>query len=119
MMFGHGLMLGGLNLTQDQKDQVKKVIDANRPQMRSVFKENAEARLALHQAIVNGADQATISNLFQGVSKAEWDGVVLKQTLWTSIKPILTAEQLNQLQQNMNQRRQDLQNRLDKKTAGH
>jgi Spy/CpxP family protein refolding chaperone len=113
MMFGHGLMLRGLNLTEDQKTQVKGVIESNKPQMKSIMRERMEASTALHQAIIDGAQKDVLEGLHQRIAKAEWDGILLRQRMWTAIKPILTAQQLDQLQQNMQDRKQRLEKFLD------
>ena len=121
MMFGPGAFLRGLDLTQQQKDQVKAVFANHKTDIQTAMKENAQARLALRNDLINGAAQDALQADFSKASSAEWDAVLLRSKIWAEIKPILTPDQLSKLQQrqqNMSQRMQSFQNRLDKKTGG-
>ncbi len=120
MMFRPGAFLRGLNLTQQQKDQVKTVFANHKTEIQKVAKQTAEARMALRDDIFNGANQQTLQGALGKVSTAESDAAVLRSAIWMEIKPILTPDQLTQLQtrqQNMDRRVQNFLNRHGNNTG--
>jgi Spy/CpxP family protein refolding chaperone len=88
----------GLNMTQDQKDQVKAILANHKAEIKDVAKENAQARKELAAAMANGTDVQTLKSAYDKVSAAGWDRVLLRNKISAEIKPILTPEQLQQLQ---------------------
>jgi Spy/CpxP family protein refolding chaperone len=107
----------GLNLTQDQKDQLKAILTNHQAEIKGVAKENAQARRELAAAMANGADQPTLKAAYEKVSNAGWDRVQLRSKISAEIKPILTPEQLQQLQNRkklIENRAQRLINRMNK-----
>jgi Spy/CpxP family protein refolding chaperone len=120
MMFRPRAFLAGLNLTQQQKDQVKTIFANHKPDIQNVSKERAAAQKTLGDDIFNGADQATLQADAGKVSSAEWDAVLLRSKIWAEIKPVLTSDQLTQLQQRrqkIDQRVQNFLNRLGNETS--
>ncbi len=122
MMFGPGAFLRGLNLTQPQKDQVKTIFANHKTEIQRTVNEMADARMALNDDVFNGADQKVLQGDLSKVGTAEADAVALRSSIWAEIKPILTQDQLTQLQtqrQSMDQRMQNRLNRSGKKTSGY
>ena len=94
--------LRGLDLTAEQKDQIKTILANHKTEFQAVRQAGAEARKALRTAIADGADTATIKAAYDRVSSAGWDAFQLRMTLRTEIKGILTPEQLAKLEKRMN-----------------
>ncbi len=109
--FGIGQFARGLNLTPDQKAQIKGVIAKNKSQFVQVRIQMLQARLDLLKGNPNAAGE---------LAGAQVAAVNLRTSLLEQIKPVLTSDQLAQLQQRQQQREQRLQNRLDRlnKRAG-
>ncbi len=104
----------GLNLTQEQRDQIKGILANHKTEITSVAKENRQARQELRDALANGADVQTLKAAYDKVSSAGWDRVLLRNKISTEIKPILTPEQLQKLQKRLN-RIDNLAQRLNRR----
>ncbi len=97
-------MMNGLNLTADQKDQIKAVLQGTKSQFQQTSQELLKARLDL----ANGYDAAA-GELATVLSQA----VTLRKQVFEKIKPILTPDQLSKLQSRQQLRQQRLQRQLD------
>jgi Spy/CpxP family protein refolding chaperone len=97
-------MIGGLNLTADQKDQIKTVLQGYKSQFQQTRQKLLKARLDL----ANGSDAAA-GELATALSQA----VTLRKQAFEQIKPILTPDQLSKLQSRQQLRQQRLQKQLD------
>lgn len=117
--FRAGLFLGGLDLTDQQKEQVKGILANHKTEIKAVAQEDVKARKALREALATGADQATLKAAYDQVSSAGWDTLSLQIQIRSEVKKILTPEQLERLQkrlQNINKLGVELlQNRRIKK----
>jgi Spy/CpxP family protein refolding chaperone len=109
-----GPMLRGLNLTPEQKDQVKTILANHKPEIKEVVKENVQARKELRAALVNGSDQGALKAAYDNVAQAGWKGILLRSTIVAEVKPILTPDQLQRLQKR-SQIREALAQRLMKR----
>jgi Spy/CpxP family protein refolding chaperone len=123
MMFQPEMFLSDLNLTPQQRDQVKTILSNNKAQSQIVMKENAEARKALGDDIFNGADQAKLQEAFDKVKDAGWDAVLLRSKIWNEIRHqnILTQDQMATLQKRqdrMDQHMQNFVNRMNEQASG-
>jgi Spy/CpxP family protein refolding chaperone len=91
-------MLAGLNLSQEQKDQIKAILAGHKEEIKGVAKENAAARRELAAAMAGGADSPSLKAAYDKVAGAGWDRVQLQSKVLTEIKGVLTPEQLQQLE---------------------
>jgi len=103
--FRAGQFVKGLNLTADQKTQIKAVIANNKAQIVSTRTQLLQARLDLLKGNTGAAAEL-------GTAMAA--AANLRTTILGQIKPILTSDQLTQLQQKQQERQQRLQQRLDR-----
>jgi Spy/CpxP family protein refolding chaperone len=87
-----------LGLNDDQKARVKEVLKAHADEIEAQLTASAEARRALHDAVVaQPADEATIRARAADVGRVHGDGAVLLARIRTEIDPILTADQRQKL----------------------
>ncbi len=83
-----------LNLTDDQKTQLKTVWDAEKDTVKSLIGQWHEARQNLHAAIHAGdANESTVRAAAAKVAVVEADLAVERMKLYGKIAPILTDEQ--------------------------
>jgi len=104
-MAGIGQFVRGLNLTADQKTQVKDIIAKNRPQITQTRIQMLQARLDLLKGSPNAASE---------LASATAAAANLKTSILGQIKPVLTSDQAAQLQQKQQRLEQRLQQRLDR-----
>jgi protein CpxP len=98
------MFLRGLNLTDQQKEQVKNILSNHKPDMKAVAQESLQARRGLREALAGGADQAALKAAYDKVSTAGWNALILREQIGSEIKQILTPEQqelLKKRQQNL------------------
>jgi len=88
-----------LDLTDEQSEQIKETIKTNREKIQAAQKAVAEARKALNEAVVEGADEAAIREAATAVGKALGDAAVLRANTTASVKAILTEEQRTKLEE--------------------
>lgn len=88
-----------LDLSDDQKIQIKNVLKAHAPEIEAQMQAGANARRALHDAVVaQPADEASIRALAQELGRVQGDGAVLFARIRTEIDPILTSDQRQKIQ---------------------
>lgn len=117
--FGAGLVLGELNLTEAQREQVRQIRDRHRDETRSVADRLAAARDKQQKAVETiPPDEALITSLTQDMVQAEVDAALLQARLNAEVWAVLTPEQQAQAtklraerQARMDQRRQQMQQR--------
>ena len=97
-IFNVRMFLRGLNLTDQQKEQVKNILSNHKPDMKAVAQESLQARRGLREALAGGADQAALKAAYDKVSTAGWNALMLRKQIGSEIKQILTPEQLELLQ---------------------
>jgi Spy/CpxP family protein refolding chaperone len=85
--------LAQLNLTDDQKTQIKGIVQAHRAEMQGIATQVRNARRALGDAVTNDADEATIRARAADLGKAEADLAVFGATLRKGIFAVLTPDQ--------------------------
>lgn len=91
-------VLRRLDLTDEQKESVKKIIEAAKEKDEAADKTVGEARKALMESVGKG-DEAAIRSAATNLGKVIGDQFVLKAQTMTSIKVVLTAEQLQKLEE--------------------
>ncbi len=96
-----GMFLAGLDLTDQQKEQIKTVLSNHASDLKTVVQDNIKARKDLRQALAQGADQASLKLAYDKVSAAGWNALLLRDNIGAEIKPILTVEQQAKLQKRL------------------
>ncbi len=117
-MFRPGAFLAGLKLEEQQKEQAKAILAGHKDEIQAQFKAAREAQKALREAIAAGTDLEALRPLYDSVSNAKWNELVLQNRIAAEIKAILTPEQQEQLQNRLQRIRKAgilLQNRRIKK----
>ena len=99
---GRGRMMGpggpfavlrGLNLTDDQRQQIKAILDQNRP---GVPPDGMNLERKLHAAIISG-DAGTVETMKTQLLQAREQQIDREIAVLQQIAPILTADQKQQL----------------------
>jgi Spy/CpxP family protein refolding chaperone len=112
---GHGQILQRLakklNLTDDQKTQIKAILMAEQGTLAGLFGQLHEARQNLRAAIrASDANETTVRAASAKVATAEADLAVERMKLYGKIAPILTDEQRRKIA--------DFEQRIDNRVAG-
>jgi len=92
-------ILNRLDLTDEQNEKIKDIQDDNKDKMEAAKKAIAEATKALHEAVADGADEAAIRAAGTKLGNAISEQAVLGATTISSIKKVLTDEQLTKLKE--------------------
>lgn len=91
-MFGR--MARALDLTDDQKTQIRSILKAHASEITTQVAAGKAARQALREAVLApGVDEATIRARAADAAKTQADGAVLFARIRAEIEPALTAEQ--------------------------
>jgi len=95
---GHGQILQRiarkLNLTDDQKSQIKSVLSVDKDMLKSLFGQLHDARKNLRAAIrANGTNESAVRAASAKVASVEADLAVERMKLYGKIAPLLTDEQ--------------------------
>src|SRR5262245_39186871 len=103
------MMLGRLDLTSDQQDRVKQILDSHRTEQQAIGKRAMAAHDALESATTSGAfDETVIRARAADVAGVEADEAVLRGRVFAEVLQILTSDQqakLKTMQAEMQQRR--------------
>ena len=91
-------MLGRLELTDEQKESVKKITEAAKEKNKAADEAVGEARKALRESVDKG-DEDAIRKAATSLGKVIGDQAVLKVQTKASIKKVLTPEQLKELEE--------------------
>ncbi|MHC4558053.1 MAG: hypothetical protein ACYS80_12200 [Planctomycetota bacterium] len=92
-------MLRALDLTEEQKLLIEEILEVAKVEMEVAREAIAEAAKALHEAVIEGADEDIIREAATVLGIAIGDEAVLKVSVITSIKGVLTEEQLAELEE--------------------
>ncbi len=104
-IFRAGELIGELNLTPDQKTQIKSILAQNKAQIIKAARDVVQARLDLVNGVQNAADE---------LGTAQLNAFNLRTSILAQIKPVLTPDQLAKVQQMQQRRTERLQNLLDR-----
>jgi protein CpxP len=89
-----------LDLTDDQKTQIKAVLKTHASEIETQMKNSAAARRALHKAVLaQPTDEQAIRAAAQALGSVQADGAVLFAKIRTEIQPILTDAQRAKVQE--------------------
>jgi Spy/CpxP family protein refolding chaperone len=120
------LPLGGLGLTETQREQVKTAMDAHKGEFDAIRTRMQSARTALQQAVTADAfDEATVRQKAVDVAAVDADAAVLRAKVHSEVWALLTPEQQQkarelkaqraarqgQMRERFEQRRQERQQR--------
>jgi Spy/CpxP family protein refolding chaperone len=94
---GIGLILRGLDLSDEQAEQVRGILSADAERAKSAAKAVAEARKALHKTVMEGADEAAVRAAAAELAGAITENSVAKAAKMASVRKLLTEEQLAKL----------------------
>jgi Spy/CpxP family protein refolding chaperone len=117
------MMLGQLNLTTDQQDRVKQILDSHRADQQSINQRLAAAHQSL-QAAISGTtfDESAVRGRAADLAAVDADASVLQARTYAEVFQILTPDQqqkLQTLQANMKARmEQAQQNRQGRQKGG-
>jgi protein CpxP len=104
------MMLGRLDLTSDQRDRVKQILNSHRDDQQAIGKRSMAAHDALESAMTSGAfDETLIRTRAADVAAVEADESVMRARIYAEVLQILTADQqakLKTMQEEMRQRRE-------------
>jgi len=95
----------GLNLTDDQKTQIKGILQSNKTQILQTARDVAKGRLDL----MNGVSGATTE-----LANAQLAAANLRGQILTQIEAVLTPDQVAKVQERQQLRKQRLQKALDR-----
>ncbi len=95
---GRGLMALGfglrqLDLTEQQRQQIKGILQGHREKAQALAAQGRAAGRALRQAIADGADEPTIRAKAADAAKVQADAAVLRAQVRNEIVAVLTPEQ--------------------------
>ena len=117
---GPGMMLRGIDLTEEQKTKVNELHKAAAPEMRAAMKEAFEARRALHELTVSGSfDEAKAREIAQKGADAMARASVLKAKTHSQVLATLTPEQRKQLADQAEQRKERMEQRMQERAKKH
>lgn len=95
-----GRIARALDLSDDQKSQIKAVLKTHATEIEAQMKASASARRSLHQAVLaQPIDENAIRTAATALGSVEGDGAVLFAKVRTEIDPILTEAQRAKVQQ--------------------
>jgi Spy/CpxP family protein refolding chaperone len=94
-----GRIARALDLTDDQKSQIKAILKTHASEIETQMKASAEARRAVHEAVLaQPVDEAAIRAAAQRLGEIHADGAVLFAKIRTEVQPLLTEEQRGKIQ---------------------
>ena len=105
------MMIERLDLTSDQRDRVKQIVDSHRDDQQAIGKRAMAAHDALEAAITTDSfDETLIRTRAADVAAVEADETVLRARVYAEVLQILTSDQqarLKTIQTEMRQRREE------------
>jgi protein CpxP len=113
---GPGMMLRGIDLTEEQKTKVNELHKAAAPEMRAAMKEAIEARHALHELSISGSfDEAKAREIAQKGADAMARVSVLKAKTHSQVLAVLTPEQKKELADRAERRKERMEQRMQER----
>lgn len=105
--YGHGFGMGErmgffareLNLTDDQKAQMKAIMQKERPAMKPLFEQSHQIDLQLRQYAQGTYDEAKVRALAAQKAKVEIELTVQRTRIHNELFQVLTPDQQSQLKQ--------------------
>lgn len=116
------LPLGGLGLTDSQREQVRATMDGHKAEFEAIRTRMRTARAALQTAVTAATfDEAAVRQASVDVAAVEADGAVLRAKVHSEVWALLTAEQqqkARELQTQRAERRSQMRERLEQRRQG-
>lgn len=108
-----GFLLGRLDLTETQKEQIKNLLAANRTAMEPYVVQTRDAAKALHEATAQGRfDEAQVRSLAQQLAQSGVERLVAAERLKADVyNNVLTPDQRTKLEELQQQMRDRIGNR--------
>ncbi len=91
--------LASLGITDQQRDQIRSILQEARPKAEPLMKQLVAERRALRSLILNGASEVDVRAQAAKVAKAGADLAVLRAQVAPKIREVLTPEQRQKLQE--------------------
>lgn len=108
--------LRALNLTETQQDQVRAVLAKYKETIKSQIDTLAGAHQEMaHVMHAETLDEAALRNAFKNVAGAREEMVVLRAKIIQEIRPILTTDQIDRLNEMRNRRAERFEQRSEKR----
>lgn len=112
-MHGGGLMLGGLNLTDDQKAKVKEIMTASKTNFEPIKRSLRENHKKMEDLTANGAfDEAQVQALATEQANLMAKMIVERERVKSQVFAILTDEQKAKAVQMKEQMKEHFKNRM-------
>jgi Spy/CpxP family protein refolding chaperone len=93
-------MRAELNLSEEQKEKIKIVIQKYRPSIKSIAQTIVQNRHALHKAVLaEKRDEITIRKSAENLGKYIGDAALIASQIANDVRPILTAGQIDRIKQ--------------------
>ncbi len=108
------MMFGRLDLTSDQRDRVRQIVESHRDEQRQLGERAMQAHDALQEAITGSLDESAVRARAADVASVDADQAVLQARIYNEVLQILTPEQQEKLktaQAEMKERRAKMQQR--------
>jgi len=87
-------ILRRLQLTPDQRDQIKQILQGHRAEIRDLVRRAIEARRPLFEAVyLDAFDEGVIRDRSAALAAVEADAAVLRATIRTQVFAVLTPDQ--------------------------
>jgi len=109
-------LLQRLDLTSDQRDRVKQILDSHRDEQTSLVERGRAAHEALQDAVTGSGDESLIRAKAADVAAVEADMAVTESRVYNEVFQILTPEQqakAKKLQADMKQRRAEMEKQFE------
>jgi Spy/CpxP family protein refolding chaperone len=107
-----GMMFQQLNLTDQQQEQVKAVMDKHQSEMQGFNEKIDAARKAVHEAVhTDTFNETAIRDAHKTLATEMENMAVLRGKIFAEIRPILTPEQLTQVKEMRDRKSEKKQNR--------
>lgn len=105
------MMLERLDLTADQRDRVRQILDSHRDDQKAIGDRAMKAHEALQDAIAATFDESAIRGRAADVAAVDADAAVAQGRVYNEVFQILTGDQqtkLKKLQTDMKERREKM-----------
>ena len=114
------MMLERLDLTTDQRDRVRQILDSIRDEQKAIGDRAMKPHEALQEVVTGTFDESAIRARAADVAAVDADVAVAQARVYNEVLQILTADQqqkLKKLQADMKERREKMQQQRQERGA--
>lgn len=111
------MMLGRLDLTSDQRDRVRQILDSHKDEGQALGDRAMKAHQALQDVVTSNFDESAIRARAADVAAVDADMAVAQGRVFNEVFQILTSEQQQKLKQLQTEQKDRMQNRQDRRQA--